>query len=405
MTVSEYIKNNWKSTVCTGFHKKNHTLSDIDLSFTVPCINDLFVNFFYWDTYFTNIGLLSDGFTQQAKSNIAVMCSLIDKFGFIPNADHITTRTQPPLFTRAVYDYYKAVNDMDFLKECIPYMIREQNFFEENRMTELGLNAYGNCEPKKGKDWYYDEFDRRIKYTEKEKELEKYGFCSDLLAIAESGWDFNSRFKTENNRFASGSFIHLDLNCILYDAEIKLSELLEITLDSETSKIYFNKAQKRKDLINKYFYCKEKNLYLDYNYKDNKFSSVVSAASLYPYALGISDDKISAKGVYEKLNLKCGISASEYLGDNIQTFQWDYPNLWPTNVYFAYLAMANTGLDSEALEVRDKYISVIESTFDKTGKLWEKYDALTGDVSVTVEYDTPAMMGWTAGVYKFLLNK
>ena len=37
--------------------------------------------------------------------------------------------------------------------------------------------------------------------------------------------------------------------------------------------------------------------------------------------------------------------------------------------------------------------------FEKTGLLWEKYDALKGSVSVTREYDTPAMMGWTAGVY------
>lgn len=35
-------------------------------------------------------------------------------------------------------------------------------------------------------------------------------------------------------------------------------------------------------------------------------------------------------------------------------------------------------------------------------KLWEKYDASVGVVSVTKEYKTPEMMGWTAGVYLYL---
>ena len=36
---------------------------------------------------------------------------------------------------------------------------------------------------------------------------------------------------------------------------------------------------------------------------------------------------------------------------------------------------------------------------------WEKYDASNGEVSVTNEYQTPTMMGWTAGVYEYFLNK
>jgi alpha,alpha-trehalase len=40
--------------------------------------------------------------------------------------------------------------------------------------------------------------------------------------------------------------------------------------------------------------------------------------------------------------------------------------------------------------------------FEVKGDLYEKYDARDGSVSVTSEYETPSMLGWTAGVYAFL---
>ena len=36
--------------------------------------------------------------------------------------------------------------------------------------------------------------------------------------------------------------------------------------------------------------------------------------------------------------------------------------------------------------------------FNKTGLLWEKYDARTGDI-MNVEYDAPPFSGWAASTY------
>ena len=181
--------------------------------------------------------------------------------------------------------------------------------------------------------------------------------------------------------------------------------MLKIIGENEQSDEFAKKAKQRKDLINKYLFDKEKGIYLDYNFVDNSFSRVVSAASFYPYAFGISDDAEGAKKVFKKLNLKFGISAGEYLGDQIKYFQWDYPNMWPTNVYVAYNAMKNVRLYENAEIIKNEYISTVDNVFNKTGKLWEKYNAATGDVSITEEYETPPMMGWTAGVYNYLINE
>lgn len=39
--------------------------------------------------------------------------------------------------------------------------------------------------------------------------------------------------------------------------------------------------------------------------------------------------------------------------------------------------------------------------FEKTGCLWEKYNVVEGSINVTNEYEMPAMMGWSAGVYLY----
>ena len=370
--------------------------------YTVPCAKTLFTNFFYWDTYFANLGLMLDGMKEQAKNNLDNMAFFIKALGFVPNADHLITRSQPPLFTRGVYDYYMHTQDKRVIQEYKDMIRKEFSFFENDRMTEIGLNAYKNDETNRGKLWYYDEFNRRLEYTEEEKDIEKFTMTDHLLAIAESGWDFNPRFSVKGNRFASQEFAHLDLNCLLFDAEQKFAYMLsEIGEECEAEK-WREKAQKRAERINRYMLDPKTGLYFDYNYKRDCLSETLCAAAFYPFAFGISKDKDGAKETLRRLALEHGISACEYRGENAKYFQWDYPSMWPSNMYFAYVAMKELGLSEEAKWIKNAYMGTVESVFARTGDLWEKYDAKLGDVSVTSEYDTPAMMGWTAGVYRYM---
>ena len=129
---------------------------------------------------------------------------------------------------------------------------------------------------------------------------------------------------------------------------------------------------------------------------------MVSCASFYPFAVGLSDNKEAAKAVLKRLELSYGLAACEYRGENAQYLQWDYPSMWPSNVYFAYVGLKRVGLMEDAERIAKKYLNTVEKCFEQTGSLWEKYDASEGGVSVTQEYETPEMMGWTAGVYRFL---
>ena len=46
----------------------------------------------------------------------------------------------------------------------------------------------------------------------------------------------------------------------------------------------------------------------------------------------------------------------------------------------------------------------VNENFEKTGVIWEKYDGRDGSVAVTSEYQTPEMLGWSAGVYRYFVK-
>lgn len=96
--VNNYIVNHWINTVRTQTSKEN----EIPLPYpvTVPCENQGFTYFFYWDTYFANIGLLYD-MPNQALNNLRNMKYLVERYGFIPNANltNMLNRSQPPLYS------------------------------------------------------------------------------------------------------------------------------------------------------------------------------------------------------------------------------------------------------------------------------------------------------------------
>lgn len=403
--VSEYIKKRWKDTIHSP-EEKNHGMVRLPRPYSVPCANvkDMYTDFFYWDTYFTNLGFLADGYADQVENNLDIMDYFIRNLGYVPNANHLLDRSQPPLFSRGVWDLYQHTGEKRILEKYLFAMEKEYAFFQLDRNTSCGLNRYDSqilrSRAKEDYSWLSDRVKEFRDTVDEQIELVK-----DLMAIAESGWDFTPRFDREGHRFASREFAHLDLNCLLYDVEQILSRIHGIFGNTEKEEMYQEFARERKANMEQKMVNSENGIFYDYNYKDDELSPVGSCVSFYPYAVGISDDREAAKRLLEKLELEHGLAACEYRGDDVEYLQWDYPCMWPSNVYFCYTGLKRIGLDAEADRIAEKYMGTVEHCFEQSGALWEKYDAKKGTVSVTAEYDTPEMMGWTAGVYRFLASQ
>lgn len=395
--ICEYIRGNWENTIRKPGGTV-HGFVNMPYPYTTPCADEGFVDFFYWDTYFANIGLYHDGRADQAEKNLDTMKFFIDSHGFVPNANHILDRSQPPVFTKGVYDLYHVTGDKKVIEKYASSIKKEQDFFEFDRMTPIGLNAYGTNATRRelyeGASWLGERVG--VGVPEDKEERIRRGY--NLFAIAESGWDFNPRFNTEDGPFFTDEFAHVELNCLLYDSQKKAAEMFRIIGMDQDAQEFEQKAEARKALMEKYLRDPETGIFMDYNFKRDCFSSVKSCASFYAFAVGISKDQEAAKKLLAALELPHGIAACEER-PGAEYLQWDYPAMWPTNVYFTVHGLLNVGLKEDALRIAGKYVDTVEKCFEQTGQLWEKYDAANCSVSVTREYATPPMMGWTAGIY------
>jgi len=123
------------------------------------------------------------------------------------------------------------------------------------------------------------------------------------------------------------------------------------------------------------------------------------------YLLGRTPDvfvNANDKKVFNLLKEEFGLATSTKIN---KPMQWDFPSIWPPTTYFAYLALLNVGLITEANWVVNTFIKVVDNVYNKTNKLWEKYNVLTGEVCHSFEYETPTMLGWTAGIYSYFYKK
>ena len=391
MKVREYISNSWDKSLRQKGHRPDGIV--LPYPYNSPCAEGLFDEFYYWDTCFINKGLIADGKYEYAMQNLLNMAYLIQRYGYMPNAavEGMLNRSQPPLFGMMCYDLYHATQDERLKQKVLPALKTEYEYWMKNRILPCGLNAYGNSATNEVKVYMATEFEQRLG---KKFEADREELGSNVLAECESGWDFSPRFNHRCTEYAP-----IDLNCIMY-----INEMVIATFESDLieKQKYENFALLRKQKMLKYMFNGE---FLNDAIPGKTVSNTVSVATLFPFLVGIQSDKITLKKLLYRLECKNGISACEKQNYNNTIYQWGYPNMWAPLVYFAFFALKQSGLIVDANRIGEKYLTAVEKTFEKTLKLWEKYDAETGEKATVNEYTETEMLGWTAGVYNYIYEE
>lgn len=407
--VREYIAAGWDRTVRVNTCDTPDSLIGLPEPYTVPCEDGMFNELYYWDTYFTNEGLIADGRIDLAKGNVNDIIYLIGRYGFMPNGNRLwyLSRSQPPFATAMAESVFNATRDTAWLASVWPVLCREHEFWRKERMTPAGLNRYGGSPDEK----LLKEFtitassrlgtDFRALGWEEDR-LSKFGY--DCVAECESGWDFNPRFDRR-----CGDFCPIDLNAILYKAEKTMASFATV-LGCDDPGIWESRAAERKERILQLCYDPDKKAFFDYDFVHSSRSDVLSAA---PFALlwaGMLDGEHaeSVRRTLESLEFDCGIAVCAKAPYEF-SYQWSYPNSWPPVTFMAVKGLAGYGFREDAERLAGKYLRATERLFRRTGQLWEKMDATTGSIPADSEYGTPAMLGWTAGTFvcfdEFLTNE
>ena len=403
--VSRYIRASWDKTVrFRPADSADHV--GLPYPYTVPCISGRFQEMYYWDTYFTNVGLIIDGRMTLAIGNTENLAFMVGRFGKVLNGSRLMYRdhSQPPYLCMVVNDIFEKTQDVAWLSRMYPLLSKEYNFWMTSRLAPCGLNCYSN-------DFVTDKPDRGMaEYARlrtqnpilldgmSDGEIRKY--ASDARSECESGWDFTPRFE---NR--CGDFCPVDLNANLYFYETCLARFAQLLGHTKQAILMSNAAKRRKALMRKLMRNATDGLYYDYDYIHGRLSIVKSSAVfslLFAGVLSKSEGRSMARKVLLDLEYKGGLAATDD-APTVCTYQWAYPNGWAPLQYVAIRGLHQYGMRSEALRLSQKYVDLLTNIFKHTGNLWEKYNVVEGNINVSSEgnYNLPPMMGWTAGVFEY----
>ncbi len=395
--VLDYIHANWSRSVYRDAPGEGFAGVDLPHPYTSPCIKGEghFHFFFYWDTYFTNLGLLRSGLADVARDNIRNMLWLIDRHGFMPNHVGLENRSQPPYLARMVRDYVAATGDQAFMAEAAPRLRQEYHFWTTARQRPLGLQGHGHHDSAEGAVRFYDTMLRNRLGLPADLPLEERARVGGHhLAEAETGWDFNPRFDRR-----CLDHVAVDLSALLHDYETLLAEAGP-ALGWDDAALWRARSERRRALVNTHLWCDDRGWFLDYDCANNRRSPVRALAGLLPLFTGLASPEQAARvaaglGDFEREH---GIAVTAESDFGARGYQWAFPNVWPPLVFVTVEGLRRYGHLREARRIAEKFVSNTIRLHARTGQLWEKTNAETGEVAGG-EYAAAPMLGWTAGIF------
>ncbi len=392
-----FIAAHWDETVRHATEDRDRVIG-LPRPYTVPCRRDHFQELYYWDTFYTNEGLIAQGRIELARDNVDNLLHLARRFGFVPNGNrtYYLGRSQPPHLALMVERVFAATGDRAWLARALPVLETEQVFWRERRTPDAGgLARYGHhagdadlMEVWQGPD------PRGVREPDPGDRDGRLRLAGHHHAECESGWDFSPRFGRR-----AMDHEPVDLNALLWASQRVIARCHARLHDDASARLWAERAEQRGQRMRERLWCGETGAFCDYDAVRGRRSPVVSAAMVYPVWLGLAtpDEAASILALLPRLERAHGVLACEP-GPRDFPCQWDAPNAWPPLQYATVQALRAAGREADARRVAGAFLDTVARNLARSGDLWEKYNAETGGLDAANEYGLPAMMGWTAGV-------
>lgn len=411
--IEEHIKNLWE-------HLKRKSDSAIKGSSLLPLPEPYIVpggrfrEIYYWDSYFTMLGLKESGEYELIQNMVNNFAYLISEYGHVPNGNrsYYLSRSQPPFFSLMI-DILAELKGKKIYALYQPALEREYSYWMDEtdstkhvvKMPDGSLlNRYWDQLSIPRQESYYEDVMTAKKFNSEQQPL----IYKNLRSSAESGWDFSSRWFKDHKSLETiqtTNLIPVDLNCLLYHLEQTLATSFSLTGNNVKASYFLKIAERRKKAIDKYCWSSANNWYVDYDVSLKRKSTSLTLAGMYPFFLEIADKaKFSkSKTVVEKRFLKYG-GVVTTLFETGQ--QWDAPNGWAPLQWITITGLDNYGDKILAVKIAERWYALNKKVFEQTGKLMEKYDVVNANKpGGGGEYPSQDGFGWTNGVLLALIHK
>jgi alpha,alpha-trehalase len=413
--IGEHIDRLWK--VLTRTPQAEPAFSSrlpLPLPYVVP--GGRFQEVYYWDSYFTMLGLQASGEHELVTDMISNFGFLIDQWGHIPNGNrtYYLSRSQPPFFAAMVELEAKHLGDAAYTRR-LPQLKREYEFWMEGADALQPGQAHRRVVRLKGgallnrywddRDTPRDESYRQDIATAKESDRDATEVYRNLRAAAESGWDFSSRWLADGKTLATirtTEIIPADLNSLLYQLESTIAHACEIQKDDSCTSAMKARAIARKSAMQKLLWSESQQAFVDYHWMDDSQLANLSAATVYPLYFDVASDeqvKALAKTIREHLLKPRGLATTLQISGQ----QWDAPNGWAPLQWMAIEGLRSHGQQQLASTIAQRWIAANVAEYRRSGKLVEKYNVDSAGEGGGGEYPNQDGFGWTNGVLRKLL--
>ena len=419
-TATAHIHQLW-SLLTRQPDEKKGALIPLPYSYIVP--GGRFGEVYYWDSYFTMLGLKESGMLGMIENMVNNFAYLINIQGYIPNGNrsYFLGRSQPPFFSLMIQLLAEvnanAGSTGGEIKKILPIylsVLETEYSFWMKGMQNLNEGCNMALHVVKMQDGeilnrYWDENDTaRPESFREDVELSDASsqpppqLYRHLRAGAESGWDYSSRWFKDEKTFATihcTSIIPVDLNCLLYHLEQTICEAYNINGNTEKALQYNVLAEKRKQALQKYCWNNAAGFYVDYDAEEKQQKQSLTLAAVVPMFCKLTTQEQAHKiaVVLEEKFLKPGglVTTLRATGQ-----QWDAPNGWAPLQWMAVIGLKNYGHFTLANTIAERWLALNDKVFAATGKMMEKYNVedLTKEAGGG-EYTSQDGFGWTNGVY------
>ncbi|CAI4222949.1 unnamed protein product [Auanema sp. JU1783] len=417
------LNNIWR-TLCKKIdpqieeHSSRYSLIYVPNLFIVP--GGRFRESYYWDAYWIIKGLLICEMHETAKSMIENFATLVERYGFIPNGGRVyyLQRSQPPLLSGMVYEYFETTNDYEFIRKMIPVLEKEMSFWNNNRMVNITRNGftysvyqYRTASNVPRPESYHEDT------TKSKNLLDPEQFYTDVASAAESGMDFSTRWfadKASIYHIETTKVVPIDLNafmCWNFDILEYLSEKIN---DFDTAEKYRNMRAEFRQVVDSIFYNETAGTWYDYNLRTNMHNTEFYPTMTVPLFTGCYNtlDQGKSERLYKLMknmgvfDYQSGIPTSMIQGSNEQ---WDFPNGWsPLNhmVIEGLRKSQNPQMQDQGFLLARKWVLGNYNVWRETKHMYEKYNVIGTypKPGSGGEYDVQDGFGWTNGVVLDLLS-
>ncbi|WWC69414.1 uncharacterized protein I206_103353 [Kwoniella pini CBS 10737] len=167
------------------------------------------------------------------------------------------------------------------------------------------------------------------------------------------------------------------------------------TATRQTSKHWFERAARRKEIMDELCWNDGYGMYFDYDTKAKKQARYESATTLWPLWAGCASETQALKLVRHalpKLEVAGGLVSGTEESRGIISLdrpnrQWDYPYAWPPHQIMAWVGLERYGFVDDAARLAYRWIYMMTLSFvDFNGIVPEKFDAVELSHMVDAEY-------------------